>query len=311
MEADLPYGDLIGYADDLLVICTSLYQLRKTITVIKKWSVENNLLLNAKKSGIIEFLPRHKTYPSQLKAGSLFEDIPIVTEYKYLGFIVDQKLTLTNQLSFIEEKTNHQRATLWPILKAFSLTERINLWTILCRPLFEMLIFPYYAERSTTNIEKVHKKIRQTFKKFCLFKKNVKDEVIDQIMDFSFHERAGKVVQTAAVKWDARILNKAPNPLEYPKDNQDKKDFIWYPKELVEFINLKTALCKRCNTPCNSGHLADSHNLLVPSNNEILEFLSIKTAEFKNRKDLDKSTILNTIGDTIKPHIASIKTLLE
>jgi len=90
--------------------------------------------------------------------GSSFVDIPIVTEYKYLGLVVDQKLISTKQLAFIEEKTNHQCAALWPLLKAFSLTERINLWTILCRPSFEMLIFPYYAERSTTNTNKVHSK---------------------------------------------------------------------------------------------------------------------------------------------------------
>ena len=134
-EGEIPYGDLMGYADDLLIICTSPSQLRKCISSIKKWSLENNLLLNAKKSGIIEFTPRARTYPSLLTAGSTFEGIPVVTEYKYLGLIVDPKLTLTKQLAHIEEKTNHQCATLWPLLKAFFLTERMNLWTILC-PLY-------------------------------------------------------------------------------------------------------------------------------------------------------------------------------
>ena len=35
-EADVPYGDLMGYADDLLILCTSPHQLRKCILTIKK-----------------------------------------------------------------------------------------------------------------------------------------------------------------------------------------------------------------------------------------------------------------------------------
>ena len=102
-EADVNFKDLMGYADDLLVICTSLSQLRKAIKSIQRWSITNNLLLNSKKSGIIEFIPRSRTYPSSLKTGSLFEGIPIVDEYKYLGLIIDKKLTCQPQLKHIEK----------------------------------------------------------------------------------------------------------------------------------------------------------------------------------------------------------------
>jgi len=46
---------LLGYADDLLVICSSLTQLRKVLEIIRVWSSQNNLKLN-EKSGIMEFL---------------------------------------------------------------------------------------------------------------------------------------------------------------------------------------------------------------------------------------------------------------
>jgi len=114
-------------------------------------------------------------YPSLPKPGTLFEDIPVVTEYKYLGLIVDQKLTLAKHLAFIEEKAMHQCATLWLLLKVYSLIERIKL----CRSLFEMMIFPYFSERNKTNINKVHAMVGKTFKKYCLLKKNVNKETIE------------------------------------------------------------------------------------------------------------------------------------
>jgi len=307
-EADIPYGDLMGYADDLLIICTSPYQLRKCISLIKKWSVENNLSLNAKKSGIIEFLPRTKTFPSVFTPGSLVEDIPVVTEYKYLGLIVDQKLTSTKQLAFIEEKTNHQCAALWPILKAFSLTERINLWTILCRPLFEMLIFPYYAERSITNIDKVHSKIRRTFKKFCLLKKNVNNEIVEKLLNYNFQERAGNVTEITLIKWNARMKHKAPNPQEYPKEETRPNQKIWFPRETVELINLKKGLCKHCQVPCNSYHLSE-HEIQVPTNEEILQMVEEGSNDLRKTK-AGKKEILKILGERLQPYINSIKTIL-
>jgi len=72
--------DVLGYADDLLVICTSLSQLRRVITAIKPWCLENNLLLNPKKSGIVEFVPRLGMNKYYLSTGTTFEGIPAVEE---------------------------------------------------------------------------------------------------------------------------------------------------------------------------------------------------------------------------------------
>ena len=92
-------------------------------------------------------------------------------------------------------------------------------------------------------------------------------------MSYNLRERAGKVVQTTDTKWNARIQHKTPNPYEYSKENPKKNSRQWFPKELLEFINLKVALCKVYNTQCSSDH-----NTQVPINNEILEIIEeIKT----------------------------------
>ena len=96
--------NLFEYADDLCILCSSLYELRSVIKLIKAWSEENNLKLNAKKLGILEFMPRQGYQPHYLKLDSEFEGIPIVTEYRYLGLIFYGKLTMEKQLELIDKK---------------------------------------------------------------------------------------------------------------------------------------------------------------------------------------------------------------
>lgn len=305
-NAGINTENLLGYADDLCVLCTSPSELRRVIKLIKHWSRENNLALNAKKSGILEFTPRLGKQSNYLQINSEFEGIPIVTEYRYLGLIFNGKLTMKNQLEQIDKKTNFQVSKLWPILKVASLEERINLWTLLIRPLFEMLIFPYYAERSFTNIKSVEILIRKTFKKFCLFKKNVDNPTIDNLMEFDFAQRAGEVVEITVMKWEARKNNKE---LNIPKQQQPKYEKSYFPKELQELINLKTTLCPRCKTPCSSEHLLENHDILIPENEEFIKIMKTETiAKIKVGKK--KLQVLGELGKMITPYILKIKGIL-
>jgi len=125
------------------------------IRIIKQWSNENNLKLNEKKSGVLEFLPRLGRQSSILVVNSLFEGIPVVERYKYLGLWVNAKLTMDMQLDYIRDKAQYQVYKLWPLLKNVSLDYRINLWTVLIRPMFEMLISMFVRE-PPSNQEKVY-----------------------------------------------------------------------------------------------------------------------------------------------------------
>ena len=69
---------VLGYAD-LCVLCSTPMELRRVIKKIKEWSLENNLLLNEKKSGILEITPRMGVQKCFLKQGELFERIPVVS----------------------------------------------------------------------------------------------------------------------------------------------------------------------------------------------------------------------------------------
>jgi len=257
----------LGYADDMLVICSSLTQLRRVIEIIRAWTHQNNLMLNEKKSGIVEFLPRLDRQSAALKINSSFEGVPVVDRYKYLGMWVNFKLTLDPQLDYIREKSQYQVYKLWPLLRNVSLDYRISLWTILIRPMFEMLVGLFEREPHS-NREKVFGLFRGTFKKFTLLCKNVKNSTVDLLMDFDFEKRASQVVELCRNKWRSRKLCKVP--VYSPQSCSVRKHSVFWPKELQVLLNLKSALCPECHIPCGEFHML-SHNIFIPSDTSLFQ----------------------------------------
>ena len=91
--------DILSYADDLLIICDNVNQLRAVIKTVKEWSLENNLKLNMSKSGIVEFCHRNQR---NSKLPNEIENIPVLQDYKYLGLKLDSKLTMKSQILYKE-----------------------------------------------------------------------------------------------------------------------------------------------------------------------------------------------------------------
>jgi len=193
----------------LLILCSSITQLKNVIRIIKQWSLENNLKLNAKKSGILEFCPRSGPTKMNLSAGDLIEDIPVVDKYKYLGLWLNNKLTAELQIEHIEKKSNLIKSKLWGFLKHISLDYRISLWNTLIKPLFEMVIFIYYNERQS-NKEKIEVLIRKIFKNITFLNKNVSTNIINKLLGFSFSNRVKDLTLMTRIKWEARLFNEVP-----------------------------------------------------------------------------------------------------
>ena len=302
--------DNMGYADDTLVLCTSLYQLRKVISAIKQWSIENNLKLNEAKSGIVEFLPRTGRTTTALELGDKFEGIPIVDSYKYLGLWLNQKLTMQPQMDHILKKTNFITIKLWPVLKKISLEYRKNLWTILIRPLFEQLTILFYSERSITNKDKVLLLLRKTFRKFTLIGKNVENAILDDLMGFNLEDRADWNTIQAKKRWEKRLGKKL-----YPAENEEevmklkerimKKTHRLLPHQLQEFLNLQTSKCPLCPLFCSKVHL-EEHGIEIPSYDEIIRDVENKTLEAKKEK-LSRNKTLDRLGKFIEIYNEKIK----
>jgi hypothetical protein len=307
VEADVPLEDLLGYADDLLILCSSQEQLRKAIRIIRKWSMENNLKLNERKSGIVEFLPKYGKTGRELTIGKNYEGIPVVESYKYLGVQVDSKLTLNPQLSHIESKTNYIYFKLWPVLNKVSLDYRINLWNMLIKPLFEMCL-SLYTEISSTNQEATRTMIRKTFRKLTLLKKNVSRDTVEKLMDFDFDQRVAETMEVTKVKWEARKRNVTP---EYPTKetmtkNLKKKLKILYPKELQEMLNISTAVCNKCRVPCGPAHMVTEHKIYIPDTETVLQRMKEINEKGRNQK-ANRKAILRNAGEYLKPFLSSMK----
>ena len=75
--------EVLAYADDLAVICSSETELEKAIDVLMKWTEENGMQVNHKKSGILSIGKHCK--PGEFKRG-----FPVVDSYNYLGVLLNQ-----------------------------------------------------------------------------------------------------------------------------------------------------------------------------------------------------------------------------
>ena len=259
--------------------------------------------LNEKKSGILEFLPRLGRQSPILNAGSCFAGIPVVEKYKYLGLWVNSKLTVDLQLEYIKDKAQYLGFKLWPLLKNVSLDYRINLWTVLIRPMFEMLTCLYGREPPSNQVKSLVI-LRSTFKKFSLFGKNTKDSTIGALMEFDFDKRASHVVNLCKIKWNSRKLRIIPS---YPQNIHPVKQVrIYWPKELQVILNLKSAICPTCKVPCGEYHML-KHNVFIPSDNLLIENIrSICRANNGKGRDYTIGSIieyLNPFIDVLRLHL--------
>ena len=311
-QATVSEEDMLGYADDLLILVTNLNQLRLVIQIIRTWCEENNLKINSKKSGIVEFLPRVGSRDHYLKVGSYFDGFPVVDKYKYLGLWIDCKLTMEPQLDHIREKAAFLRYKLLPLLRNVSLSYRINLWRVFVRPLFEMLAGLFYVD-AESNKKDALRLVRKTFKNFTLLSKNIDDETVGALMDFNLEERAAVVQLKAELKWEARksrCVEEASNGGSVVCKGKEGKDkTIMFPRELQELLNMKTAMCPGCGKPCSSEHMFRSHRTYIPENETLLEKCKLLSQEGYSN-GLTRRQILVIISEYIEPFSVYMKNFL-
>ena len=85
---------ILLYADDMVLIAKSEKDLQKMLDCMNLWCKQWRLKINTSKSNIVHFRPkRHKLTTYEFCLGD--QKLETVSEYKYLGVILDEHLTFT------------------------------------------------------------------------------------------------------------------------------------------------------------------------------------------------------------------------
>ena len=281
--AGLDLEDLSAYADDHLIICDSLEQLRASIQVTKNWCDKSGISLNPRKSGILEIRPRRKR-KFLLRVGSEVEGIPVVDSYRYLGLLLDQKLTGDAHIRAMDQKISFLNRRLAPLLGKVSLDYRINLWKTLARPLYNPLL-ALAVGNNLGRVYKLERNLKGSLKLFAGLCKSTSDLVLQKLLPFEIERLALEQKNVATWKW--RLRKERLPVKEIPKIKAFKTPLL--PKNFIKFNNLTKAECKVCGSGlrANSYHLSSIHGLTTPSPVQLLNDLEAKfprSGKIKARK---------------------------
>jgi len=90
---------ILAYADDTVFMCESKEHLLKAIEILEKWCVDNRIGVNKKKSGII-------IINDDGSDSNNIRGYPVVLEYKYLGVLIDTKLSPRHHICSVRDKVS-------------------------------------------------------------------------------------------------------------------------------------------------------------------------------------------------------------
>ena len=312
----VPSDCIMAYADDLLIVCSSLDQLKVVIKTVRNWCDKNNFKLNENKSGIVELLPRRGPYKPLFSNENNIDGIPFTSKYKYLGTWISNKLTMDAQLDHIKRKNDFLVTKLFPLLHDRSLSFRINMWEVFVKPLFDQLVHLFYADKAKTNQAKAERLFKYTFKRFTLLSKSTPDNLIYRLAGYSLDSRAKEVFLKDEMKWKERLGVK--NKSELIQVSSPKKFEAILPRELQIYINLSRSTCKYHNSAIlNSKHLCRSHGIEIPCYEDILlkiEEMKIYKVIFRGGKPkhvLDRFASLKIAKNYVNKLISYLLKLLS
>ena len=155
--------DLLVYADDILIIVDSLESLKQTIKFLRSMCCEFGLVINNKKSGIVEFTKRLGREKFNLDIRSTVENVPVLQAYKYLGLYLDNKLTVKTQLEYIDRKVKFISYKFRPIIDTISPEYRKNLRSTFIKPHFELIAILHASEPALNNRTILERAFRKSF----------------------------------------------------------------------------------------------------------------------------------------------------
>ena len=140
--------------------------------------------LNKKKSGIVIFanrktkkIPLMKVEKTSIPSPSGSQNRTISAEFqsanstKYLGTLLNTKLTCGPQIGHVKKKSAHLYAKLYPYLFHATAEGRRDMWQTMVSPLFNAALPLLYFEPSKSHRDNLERLQRCTFKQFLMVSK--------------------------------------------------------------------------------------------------------------------------------------------
>ena len=96
------------YADDTVITCTDLASLQDELVKAVAWCGRNVLTLNSKKTKVMIFSPNRQYPANQINIKIQKETVEIVPKFKYLGLILDSKLSFQPHRADLIRRVQHK-----------------------------------------------------------------------------------------------------------------------------------------------------------------------------------------------------------
>ena len=262
LKASIAREDLLMYADDILTLCTSNHQLETAVAVIEDWSKRNGMVLNKSKSGVVIFADRRAkkipkmrlTSKNELKkpgdirkwesAQDQIKGIPICSEYKYLGTILNPKLSCDPQKRHIRKKAAFMYTKLYPYLTQASADGRRDMFMTMIAPLFTAAMMILEYEPSKTHRTGLIRLYRILFKQFMGLSQRTNTELVDEMLAKDLADAARQECQVAKEKWESRREREQINMVTRYNKHENKMKGV--PKEWIDLVNYQTKICPLC-----------------------------------------------------------------
>ena len=176
---DLNHITTLGYADDIVWICENMDQVKKSIEIMRAWTLQNRMIVNPKKSGILRILRRKGKWLHYKN----WLDIPEVTSYWYLGIRITQSLKLNEheqRLKAVESNLTKKLQVLKPSLVSTKSRFLVYKTILKSKLLYAAKTISKYSK---TYRDKLNSMLYRILKKLFWIKTNVKKQLLLEVLD--------------------------------------------------------------------------------------------------------------------------------
>ena len=254
---------VFAYADDLVIFIQNTCEIDEAIKTCFTWAENHNMKFNEKKSGLI--ILNNKKF----KNLSNIKNIPLVNDYRYLGYEINRKCNLVTFMKWIRKKV----FTIIPKIKfatdKLSLHKKRLILKTLIISNFDY-IGPLIMLANQKEVNKIKATIWKATRMIFQLGPNVKNEIVEQLVSPNREKVWGRRTLKIKNNWTTKdvnlntvkeetILTKMNNIGESNKEF-NLKDIN--PK-IIDLLNIYNwAACNEHeNKFLNNEHLLEQHNI--------------------------------------------------